>query len=101
MPPGHERRAKPLEWLPRAWSSYAATLAHIADEDRSAAQSVKDRVDRSLTQIAAFPDIGTPGLSRGARRFPIPNTGHVINYRVTRDSIRIVLWYRARQQKLS
>ena len=99
MPPGHERRAKPLEWLPRAWISYCATLAHIANEDLSAAQKVKDRVERSLTQIAAFPDIGTPGLPRGARRFAIPNTGHVINYRVTRDAICIVLWYRARQQK--
>lgn len=100
MSPGHERRAKPLEWLPRAWTSYRATLVRISDDDPSAAQKLKDRVERALTQIAAFPDIGTPGLPRGARRFAIPNTGHIVNYRVTRDAIRIVLWYRARQQGL-
>lgn len=90
--------AKPLEWSPRARDSYAATLAYIAEEDPVAAQQVKDRVERALRQIAAFPGIGTPGLPRGIRRFAIPNTGHVVNYRILRRSVRIQSWYRARQQ---
>jgi plasmid stabilization system protein ParE len=99
MPPGHASRAKPLEWSPRAWDAYAATLTRIADEDPFAAQQVRDRVARALQQIAEFPDLGTPGLPRGLRRFPIPNTGHVINYRVMRDAIRIHAWYRARRRE--
>jgi plasmid stabilization system protein ParE len=98
MPPGHGSRAKPLEWSPRAWDAYSATLAYIADEDPFAAQLVKDRVERALTQIAEFPELGTPAMPRGVRRFPIPNTGHAINYRVIRGTIRVQTWYRARQR---
>lgn len=98
MPPGNISRAKPLEWSPRAWNAYAATLAFIAEDDPFAAQKVKDRVEKALAHIATYPGIGTPGVPSGVRRFPIPNTGHVINYRVTRRSIRIHAWYRARQR---
>lgn len=98
MPPGPASRAKPLEWSPRAWDAYSATLARIADQDPFAAQLVKDRVERALQRISDFPYLGTPGLPRGLRRFPIPNTGHIINYRVMRHAIRIHTWYRARQR---
>jgi plasmid stabilization system protein ParE len=77
---------------------YAATLAYIAEQDPVSSQQVKDRVERALKQIAAFPAIGTPGMRRGIRRFAIPNTGHVINYRVLPHSIRIHAWYRARRR---
>lgn len=98
MPPEDARRAKPLEWSPRAWNAYSATLAFIAEDDPLAAQKVKERVERSLDPIAKYPSIGTPGVPSGVRRYPIPNTGHVINYRVTRQKIRIHAWYRARQR---
>ena len=98
MPRGHPKRAKPLEWSKRAWDAYSTTLAHISEEDSFAAQLVKERVERALTQISEFPDLGTPAMPRGVRRFPIPNTGHVINYRVMRLTIRVQIWYRARQR---
>lgn len=56
-----------------------------------------ERVERSVAVILSQPAIGTPATRRGERRYPIPNTGHVINYRVTRNVVRIRLWYRARQ----
>ena len=71
MPREPGNPAKLLEWSPRAWVAYSATLAFIADEDPVAAKLVKDRVERALTQIAAFPGIGTPGTRRGLRRFPV------------------------------
>lgn len=98
MPPGHPKRAKPLEWSKRAWDAYSATLAHIAEGDSFAAQLVKERVERALKQISEFPDLGTPAMPRGIRRFPIQNTGHVINYRVMRLTVRVQTWYRARER---
>ncbi len=92
--------AKRLEWAPRALEAYLATLARIADEDPFTAQQFVERVERSLAVILSQPAIGTPAARRGERRYPIPNTGHVINYRVTRSAVRIQLWYRARQQSL-
>jgi plasmid stabilization system protein ParE len=73
-------------------------LAYIAEQDPASSQLVRDRVEQALKQIAAFPAIGTPGLRRGIRRFAVPNTGHVINYRVTRSAVRIQSWYRARRR---
>jgi len=58
------------------------------------------RVDRSIALIQAQPGIGTPTATPGVRRHAVPNTGHVINYRVTRVAIRVQLWYRARRHML-
>lgn len=88
---------KPLEWTRRAFEAYHATLVRIAEEDPSTARLVRERVERALSLIQLQPGIGTPALRRGERRYPVPNTGHVINYRVLRHAIRVVLWYRARQ----
>lgn len=88
---------KRLEWAPRALDAYIATLARIAEQDPFTARQFMERVERSLSLILSQPGIGTPATRRGERRYPIPNTGHVINYRVSRSAIRIRLWYRARQ----
>lgn len=89
--------AKRLEWAPRALDAYLATLARVADEDLGAARQIAERVSQSLATIQSYPSVGTLATRRGERRYPIPNTGHVINYRVTRRAVRIQLWYRARQ----
>src|SRR5712692_6022256 len=89
--------AKRLKWAPRALEAYLATLARIADEDPFTAQQFVERVERSLAIILSQSAIGTPATRRGERRYPIPNTGHVINYQVSRSTLRIRLWYRARQ----
>ncbi len=89
--------AKRPEWAPRALDAYLATLTRIAEEDSFTARRFVERVERSLATIQSYPSVGTPATRRGERRYPIPNTGHVINYRVTGHTIRIQLWYRARQ----
>jgi plasmid stabilization system protein ParE len=93
----HGSANKPLEWTRRASEAYQATLARIAQEDPATAELVSERVERALALIQSQPGIGTPAVRRSERRFAVPNTGHVINYRVLRDAIRVVLWYRARQ----
>lgn len=89
--------SKQLEWTRSAFETYYVTLKRIADDDPHTAELVRERVERALSLIQSQPGIGTPALRRGERRYPVPNTGHVINYRVLRYSIRVVLWYRARQ----
>ena len=98
MPRAPEKPARQLRWTRSALAAYEATLSFIANEDPITAEKVKERVERALADILTFPGIGTPGSQRGERRFPIPNTGHVINYRVFRSRVRIQSWYRARQR---
>lgn len=51
-----------------------------------------------MALVQTHPHLGTPTPRRGERRFPVPNTGHVFPYRVSRNAIHVVLWYRARQR---
>lgn len=91
------RAAKSLEWLPSARAAYLDTLEYIARDDPNTAQLVAQRVERSLSLIRSMPGIGTPTAMPSVRRYPLPNTGHVIDYRVFRDHIRVQRWYRARR----
>lgn len=89
---------KPLNWAPHARAAYCETIARIAADDPVAADLVHERVDRALENIATYPGLGTPGHRRNERRFAVPKTGHVFHYRIVRGAVRIVLWYRARQE---
>jgi plasmid stabilization system protein ParE len=89
--------ARRLEWSPGALDAYLSTLARIAADDPFTAHQIAERVQQSLASILAHPYIGTPVTRRGERRYPVPGTGHVLNYRVSRDTVRIQLWYRARR----
>jgi plasmid stabilization system protein ParE len=71
---------------------------YIAMQDQQAADLVGKRVDKALAMIAAQPGIGTLVRSQ-RRRFPVPRTGHVIEYHVTKNEIRITRW--ARQARKS
>jgi plasmid stabilization system protein ParE len=92
--------AKRLEWSPGALDAYLSTLARIAADDPFTARQFAERVEQSIQAILSHPFIGTPATRRGQRRHPVPGTGHVINYRVTRGGIRIQLWYRARRHAM-
>jgi len=94
MPAATNKRPK---WSARASAALDNTLARIAADDPPTAESVLSKIDRLVALICAQPALGTPTATRGVRRHPIPSTGHLITYRVVRDEIRILRWYRARQ----
>lgn len=91
------RAAKPLEWLPSARAAYLETLEYIARDDPRTAERGAQRVEKSLALIRSMPSLGTPTAKPGVRRYPVPDTGHVFDYRVLRHSIRLQRWYRARR----
>jgi len=95
MPAG--ARVRRLEWAAGAIDAYLSTLSRIAAEDPFTAREFAERVEQSLNAIARYPFIGTPAARRGERRHPVPGTGHIINYRITRTAIRVQLWYRGRR----
>ena len=94
MPDATSKRPK---WSARASAALDSTLARIAADDPPTAEAVLARVERSVALICTQPALGTPTATRGVRRHPIPGTGHIISYRVVRDEIRVLRWYRARQ----
>ena len=88
---------KPLEWARAAQDAFEASIEFIAREDPFTARIVVERVENALRQLQAYPGLGRPAGARGRRTFPIPDTGHIVNYRETKSAIRILRWYRSKQ----
>ncbi|GJI95238.1 type II toxin-antitoxin system RelE/ParE family toxin [Duganella vulcania] len=88
-----------VRWLPSARKAYSRSIVYIAEQDRRAADLVAERVEKALDMIALQPGMGTPVSRLGRRRFPIPRTGHVIEYYVANDEVRVTRW--ARQTRKS
>ncbi|NVD70267.1 type II toxin-antitoxin system RelE/ParE family toxin [Duganella sp. BJB1802] len=91
--------AKPeIRWSSTARKSLDEAIAHIKAQDVSAGELVLQRLQNALDVIVAQPGIGTPTDRRDTRRFPIPKTGHTVDYRVHRGEIVVTRWARQRRK---
>jgi plasmid stabilization system protein ParE len=88
---------KPPRWSPRALAAFEKSVLYIAADDPAAAAAVIARTDHSLALLQSQPAIGTPTAKPGVRRYPIAKTGHVILYRFVKGELRVLRWFRARQ----
>jgi plasmid stabilization system protein ParE len=77
-------------WSASAQKTFFASLEKIENEDAGTARLIIQRVDKSISLIAAQPNLGTFTSMTGVRRYAIPNTGHTINYRVAHGELRIL-----------
>ena len=64
-------------------------MEKIHHEDTHAAQLVARRLEKSLSTLQSFPKLGTPINGTRSRSYPVPHTGHSLNYRVTGNVIQI------------
>ncbi|RFP10732.1 type II toxin-antitoxin system RelE/ParE family toxin [Duganella sp. BJB475] len=83
-----------VSWSAQAQESLDQTMAHVYAQDMSAGNLMLQRLQKALDLIAEQPGIGTPTKQKNLRRFPIPRTGHTIEYRVGRRGITITRWVR-------
>ncbi|MBV6322408.1 type II toxin-antitoxin system RelE/ParE family toxin [Duganella violaceipulchra] len=86
-----------IRWSSAARRSLDQTIAHINEQDVSAGELILLRLQNALDVIVAQPGIGTPTDRRDTRRFPIPKTGHTIDYRVRQSEIMVTRWARQRR----
>jgi plasmid stabilization system protein ParE len=85
-------------WSLAAQTALDKSLAHIGAQDHHASELVRRRLLAALAAIVLQPGIGTRTRRPGTRRFPIPKTGHVIEYQVSASTITISRW--ARQNRV-
>ncbi|MBA5639076.1 type II toxin-antitoxin system RelE/ParE family toxin [Duganella sp. LX20W] len=83
-----------IRWSSAAAKSLAQTLEHINTQDPNTGHLVAQRVQSALDLIALRPAIGTPTTRPGIRRFAIPKTGHLIEYRSDETGIIVIRWMR-------
>jgi len=88
-----------VKWSVGAQKAFSDSLARIFEEDPATARVVQKRVADSISILAHQPGIGTFTAMPGVRRYPIPQTGHTIDYRVAHGELRIQRWYRQRQHR--
>lgn len=102
MPAANSAPGKlPIRWLPTARRAAEKSLNHIAAQDPGASALVYKRLLGALGVISLQPAIGTPTHQKNIKRFPIPKTGHTIEYRLAANEIVITRWIRqARVRKI-
>ncbi|NRR33676.1 type II toxin-antitoxin system RelE/ParE family toxin [Oxalobacteraceae bacterium] len=88
-----------IRWSPAAIKSYYASLAHIEMQDDHTAKLIAQRVNRALDILSSQPGLGTPVPRSFSRRFAIPNTGHMIEYRVRGIELWISRWMRQTRRR--
>lgn len=69
-------------------------MAHINAQDYFTGLLILQRVSKAIDLLCIQSDIGTPTYQPTLRRYPVPKTGHTIEYRVTANDIIIVHWVR-------
>jgi plasmid stabilization system protein ParE len=72
-------------------------MAHIYAQDVGTGRLMLQRLQTALDLIAIQPHIGTPTNRRFVRRFPVPKTGHSIDYSSDQNEILVLRWMRQRR----
>lgn len=76
-------------------------MAYVNAQDTVAGELILRRLQNAIDLILLQPGIGTPINRRNVRRFPIPKTGHTIEYRIAGNVLTIRRWIRqARIRKI-
>ena len=86
-------------WSASAQKAFLDTLKRIENEDVGTARLVLQRVEKSMSLLTIQPGMGTFTAMPGVRRYAIPQTGHSINFRVMHGELRVLRWYRQRQNQ--
>jgi toxin ParE1/3/4 len=78
-------------WSPEAIEDLAAIRAHVANENRSAAQRIVHRIFETVEGLLSEnADLGRPGRVPGTRELVISGTPFIVPYRVDGDAIQVL-----------
>jgi plasmid stabilization system protein ParE len=93
-----QRRIKRLEWSEAALLELAEGLAFIADDSRTAARLVKQRIDVAARRVAREPAVYRPGLIAGTRECVVGRTSYTLIYEEHEHSIVVLhCWHQRRR----
>lgn len=79
-----------VEWSAFALADRHGIFDYIEAENPQAAIAVDTRIERSIAQLARFPESGRTGRIDGTRELVIQRTPYIVAYRVAADAIRIL-----------
>ena len=71
-----------IKWLRRALQNLDSEATHIAKANPAAAQMVVQSIHHAVSQLSENPALGHPGRIDGTRELVVPDTRHIVPYRV-------------------
>lgn len=77
-------------WLARAQRHLTELVAYIAEDNPTAAVSVKERIEQATTYLATNPAMGRQGRIDGTRELVISRLPYIIPYRVRYGRVEIL-----------
>jgi addiction module RelE/StbE family toxin len=77
-------------WLHRAQQHLAEIVLYIAEDNRTAALSVRQRIENAANSLPAHPDMGRQGRIDGTRELIIGGLPYIIPYRVRQRRVEIL-----------
>lgn len=84
-----------IRWLRSALRNLEEEASYVANDDKTAARLVVQRVMNAVTPLADQPGLGRPGRVPGTRELVVPKTPFIVPYRVAGDSIEILRVFHA------
>ena len=85
-------------WSRRAISHLTALHAYIEKSSEQNAILVGQRILKSVDLLQTQPEMGRPGRVLGTRELIVPDTPHIIPYRVRRGRIELIAVFHGRQK---
>jgi toxin ParE1/3/4 len=87
-----------LEWSPLAQRDLREAVEFIAQDSLAAADAVEDRVLAAALGLLNHPEKGRNGRRAGTREWAVPQTSHLLIYRIAPTLIEIVrVWHMSRE----
>jgi toxin ParE1/3/4 len=88
-----------LIWSRSALADKHAVWLYLADRSVELADSLEARIDSRVASLSRFPWQGRPTPGSDLRELSIPDTQHVVVYRVAGDIVRIMrIWSTAQDR---
>jgi len=78
-----------IEWRPQASADLLGIVAHIAADNPSAAQALKNDIEGKVLGLAEFPKLYRPGRIKGTRELTThPN--YIVIYRLVGNVVEVL-----------
>jgi len=78
-----------LVWAESALADFEQAISYLAQEDRSAARLVAERIDHASRQLAAIPT-GRPGRVAGTYEKSVARSPYIIAYALQAEAVVIL-----------
>jgi len=79
-----------VRWTGDATRQLTAAHEYLAADSNTIAEEIVDRIVRSVSQLADFPESGRVGRVKNTRELVIVNTPYVIAYRIRENTVEIL-----------